>query len=276
MDVKATQRLLASTGYYKFGIDGDAGKGTMNAVAVIERNNIKDYAKSPSKMSKKRRLIAAGQVILNVQGYEAGTVDGYAGHNTENALSAWEYKQIHGKAEQVPRPVIKAYTPPKKGHIPLQKDVAKYYGRAGKGNSEVGRNLTTIKLPFRLRIDYNLKQTTNKITVHKKAAPSLKAALIEVYQHYGAGKMRELGIDRYAGAYNPRKMRGGSRWSMHAYACAIDFYAAPNGLRARCPRALFCKPQYKAFLDIMEKHGWLPAIRLWGADAMHFQRARLR
>jgi len=83
-------------------------------------------------------------------------------------------------------------------------------------------------------------------------------------------------VDRFAGSYNPRKMRGGSQYSMHAYGCALDFYAAPNGLRMRCPDALFCGPQYKPFLDIMEKHGLLPAIRLWGADAMHFQMARLR
>lgn len=86
---------------------------------------------------------------------------------------------------------------------------------------------------------------------------------------------RDPGIDRYAGAYTHRKMRGGSKWSMHAFGCAIDFYAEPNGLRTRCPQALFCGTDYKDFLDIMEAHEWLPAIRLWGADAMHFQRARI-
>jgi hypothetical protein len=86
---------------------------------------------------------------------------------------------------------------------------------------------------------------------------------------------RGTGIDRYAGAYTHRKMRGGSNWSMHAFGCAIDFYAEPNGLRTRCPQDLFCGSDYKDFLDIMEAHEWLPAIRLWGADAMHFQRARI-
>jgi len=111
--------------------------------------------------------------------------------------------------------------------------------------------------------------------VHEAVADRLLGALLAVRAEYGPEGMRELGLDRYAGAYNKRRMRGGSKWSMHAYGCAIDFYAAPNGLRTRCPKALFCGDEYKPFLDIMQSFDWLPAIRLWGADAMHFQVARI-
>ena len=147
-----------------------------------------------------------------------------------------------------------------------------YYGVPG---DAVRAQLVTLELPFSLRLDWNLRTSTNKIRVHRRAAPQLERALIAVRAHYGADGMRDLGIDRYAGAYTHRSMRSGSKWSMHAYGCAIDFYSEPNGLRTRCPQALFCGDAYQPFLDIMEANEWLPAIRLWGADAMHFQRARV-
>jgi hypothetical protein len=258
------QTLLAAAGAYTGGSDGDPGPKTMTGVDHV-------LGATGSQWSKKRRLIGAAQKILNDAGFEAGTVDGYAGHNTNNAFEQWQYAKVHGKREVVDRTPAAHYLGKTSG-LPRQGDVAKYYGRPG---DQIRGRLKTIQLPFSLRIDYNLRQRTSKMTVHEKCAPSLLAAMIAVRDHYGEAKMKALGLDRYAGGYNHRKMRGGSKWSMHSYGCAIDFYAAPNGLRMRCPQALFCGPDYTAFLDIMERHGWLPAVRLWGADAMHFQQARL-
>jgi hypothetical protein len=274
MNVTDIQRMLAATGYYKGGIDGDAGPLTQKAIAVIERTQKRQYTEDPTTWPWTRRGVASAQAILNAWKYDAGAVDGWAGVNTTEAYLAWTYKSIHKKAEVVER-TAKTYNPTTDGKIPRQSQVRKFYGTPGKTSGTIRTRLTTIELPFKLRIDYALHQQTNKIRVHEKCAPSLLAALIAVEEHYGLDQMRRLGIDRYAGAYNPRKMRGGSSWSMHAYGCAIDFYAQPNGLRMRCPQALFCGEDYKPFLDIMERHGWLPALRLWGADAMHFQRAKL-
>lgn len=275
MNVSDIQRLLASTGYYKGGVDNDLGERTMNAVSVIERTQSKQYPETAKKWGDSRRAIAAAQATLNATGFNAGEVDGLIGNNTREAFRAWDYKKVHGKKETVRRIPAKDYSPPVDDRIPRQSECRDYYGQPGKTSGTVRHQIVTIELPFSLRIDWNLSQTTNRISVHKKAAPSLQKALIEVHETYGIERMRELGIDRFAGSYNPRPMRGGSAWSMHAYGCAIDFYAQPNGLRVRCPQALFCRPEYKPFLDIMEKHGWLPAVRLWGKDAMHFQRARM-
>lgn len=258
------QKLLASAGAYNGGIDNTPGPKTMKAVGQV-------LAGAGSQWPKKRRLIGAAQKVLNDAGFEAGKVDGYAGHNTINAFQQWEYAQIHGKREVVSRTPRSDYSAGRSG-LPKQSQVQSFYGRPG---AQIKSRLQTIELPFDLRIDYNLRQRTKKMTVHKKCAPSLLAAMLEVHSHYGTARMRGLGIDRYAGGYNHRKMRGGTAYSMHAYGCAVDFYAQPNSLRVRCPQALFCTPNYTAFLDIMERHGWLPAVRLWGADAMHFQQARL-
>ena len=263
MNYSQIQALLAAAGAYSGGIDGNPGPKTMAAVDQI-------LAGTGARWSKKRKLVGAAQKILNDAGFEAGLVDGYDGHNTRNAFEQWQYAKIHGKREVVSR----APTGRKVGatDLPRQADVGRFYGRPG---AQIKSRLKTIQLPFSLRIDYNLRQRTSKMTVHEKCAPSLLAAMIAVREHYGEEQMKVLGLDRYAGGYNHRKMRGGSKWSMHSYGCAVDFYAAPNGLRLRCPQALFCGPDYVTFLDIMERHSWLPAVRLWGADAMHFQQARL-
>lgn len=278
MDITEVQKLLAATGYYKNKPNGKIDDETIAGFVVIERTQANQYPSGTNEWGHTRRAYAAAQAILNAWKYEAGTVDGLVGHNTKEAYTAWVYETVHGGKEKVARTRVKGHTRTLdvyQANIPRQRDCRKYYGTPGKTTGTARKQIVQIKLPFKLRIDYSLKQSTNKISVHKKAAPSLKAALIAVHAHYGMDEMHLLGIDRYAGAYNPRKMRGGSSWSMHAYGCAIDFYAAPNSLRVECPQALFCGEEYKPFLDIMERHGWLPAIRLWGKDAMHFQRARL-
>lgn len=156
--------------------------------------------------------------------------------------------------------------------LPRQSELDRFYGKPGPA---IEAQLVFAELPFHLRLDWDLNAKVKRVRLHKKCAAAFVAAMVEVFAHYGEVEFRKLGIDRFAGGYNHRKMRGGTKWSLHAYGAAVDFYAAPNGLTVKCPDALFCKPEYKPFLDIMEKHGWLPAIRLWGADAMHFQMARL-
>ncbi|MEM1375861.1 MAG: peptidoglycan-binding protein [Pseudomonadota bacterium] len=272
MNVTDVQRMLAHAGYYKGGLDGDIGPKTMKAVEVIERTQASQYPRGYKRWSKTRRVFASGQAMLNAWGFEAGSIDGYVGHNTKEAHAGWAYKQARGRRESVKRTPVPTSSGVGTRHIPRQKDCPAFYGRT---RAEVERQLVTITLPFYFRIDWNTRQKTNKLRVHKKCAAAFLAAWTEVFQHYGIGRMRELGIDRNAGTFNWRRMRGGSRLSMHSYGCAQDVYAQPNGLRMRCPQALFCSPAYKPFLDIMQKHGLLPAIRLWGADAMHFQMARL-
>lgn len=270
MDSRTLQQLIAAAGYYSHGIDGDFGAKSFAAMLAVEAKHAADYTFDPTTTTETRRRTACAQACLTDLGHTPGTIDGWIGNNTTEALNAFLFKQTNGTSEVVDRTPLS--TAPKSSTIPRQRDVATVYGTPG---DQIKSRLVMIKLPFKLRIDYNLRQSTNKIRVHRDCAPQLEKALIEVHAQYGPDRMKELGIDRYAGAYNHRKMRGGSKWSMHAYGCAIDFFHGPNGLRTKCPDALFCGPEYKDFLDIMEDNEWLPAIRLWGKDAMHFQRALL-
>lgn len=270
MNPRHLQMLLAAAGDYAGGIDGNLGPLSLAAMASCEARHADLYRFDPTSTTDARRRVAAAQACLHQLGYSPGLVDGWDGVNTTEALNAFLFKTTNGKEEVIERSPQPGFTP--SGTIPRQSEVEQVYGTPG---PQIETRLTTIELPFKLRIDFNLRQRTNKIRVHRDCAPQLERALLAIRDHYGAAEMERLGIDRYAGAYNHRKMRGGTKWSMHAYGCAIDFYAEPNGLRMTCPEALFCGAEYKAFLDIMEQNEWLPAIRLWGKDAMHFQRARL-
>lgn len=270
MDPRHLQMLMAATQDYTGGIDGLLGAQSTAAMLAIEARHADDYTFDPTTTTDARRRVACAQACLNQLGYDAGFVDGWSGVNTTEALNAFLFKTTNGREEVITQTPTAAYSPP--GDIPRQSEVEAVYGTPG---PQIEARLRTIVLPFKLRIDYNLRQRTNKIRVHRDCADQLEAALLAVRAAYGAEEMTRLGIDRYGGAYFHRKMRTSDRWSMHAYGCAIDFYAKPNGLRAACPDALFCRPEYKRFLDIMEAHEWLPALRLWGKDAMHFQRARM-
>lgn len=263
------QMVMAATGYHKDGIDGIIGPQSMKSVARIEEDLKADYAFNPEKSSQKRRLVAATQACLKKLGYDPGVVDGYEGPDTTEGMNAFLYKAVHGKEEVVERKPIPAGTGANNGNIPKQSECEAVYGKPGPA---IERQLVLIEFPFHF---YYGRSKVRRMRVHKLAAQQLKKALIEVHDHYGEPKWRELGLDDYAGTYNHRSMRGGTKWSMHAYGCAIDLHPAGNGLRTRCPQALFCKPEYKDFLDIMEANEWLPALRLWGADGMHFQRARM-
>lgn len=91
------------------------------------------------------------------------------------------------------------------------------------------RQLVDVIPPFRMYYD---GKPISRIRFHRKAAGALTAALDEIWEHYGRDqrKIDALGISKYAGAYNPRKVRGSAtKWSNHAYGAAIDLNAEENG-----------------------------------------------
>lgn len=107
-----------------------------------------------------------------------------------------------------------------------QADLIRFYGTPG---PQVEAQLVAVIPPFQMYYD---GKPIRHIRFHKKAAPALKAALDEIWEHYGKDqrKIDSLGISKYAGAYNPRKIRGSAtKWSNHAYGAAIDLNAAENG-----------------------------------------------
>lgn len=138
-----------------------------------------------------------------------------------------------------------------------------FYGDPDKG--EPGKRLVPVTPPFRMTYD---GKPIKAIQFHQRAAPALSAALAAIWEHYGRDqkKIDALGISKYAGSYNPRKIRGSAtKWSNHAYGAAIDLNAEENGLYAKGNM-----PQ--PVIDAFKAQG-----ALWGGDytgrkdPMHFE-----
>ncbi len=260
------QRIYSAPLYgYKGVIDGIFGEKTETAVYNILREF--DQLERIRGWPNDRKAIAAGQIWLEACGHQPGTIDGYWGHNSENAFLEWDHKQRTGQVLILPSDPIRA---PIKSKFPTQSGFREFYGAPGVGGIAESR-LVSIVPPYQMRIDWNLNQKVKTIRLHEKCAQSAEDALKHIGRHYGEKRLSILGLDRFAGSYVPRLMRGGTSWSTHAYGAAIDFYAAPNGLTTRCPNALFCRADYDQFFDIWEDHGWTSLGRAIGRDWMHVQ-----
>lgn len=132
-------------------------------------------------------------------------------------------------------------------------------------------NLRTIILPTPLRIAWDLKVTTRKVTCHKLIADNLIGVFTDLVTHYGLTGMQNLGIDIYGGCFNFRKMRGGNKWSRHSWGIAIDLDPTRNGLNVKKPKAQFSKPEYKVMIDLFYKHGFIGYGPERDFDWMHFE-----
>ena len=132
-------------------------------------------------------------------------------------------------------------------------------------------NLVTIKLPYRMKVAWDLSQTVGSIQCHKDAAGPLMGVFKDILATYGIDKIKELGIDLYGGCYNYRRMRGGTSWSRHSWGIAIDLDPDRNLLHETSTTARFARPEYKNMIDIFYKHGFIGLGREKNYDWMHFE-----
>lgn len=268
LSVRSVQRLLAAAGYYNGAIDGDAGPMTMAGVEKVLGNHA---TRIPARMSKSRQLVAAAQLILDAAGFEPGVIDGYSGHNTAEAFNAWDYEKSHGKKQPSFRedydddPQLDL---PSSQNWPRQSGVSRFYG-------SVGQNQARIQLPFKMKIAWNTRQRVSSFTCHEKVADAMQGIFQRTLDHYGEKRISELRLDYFGGCLNVRKMRSGSRYSMHSWGIAVDLDPSNNQLRWKRDRATFARPEYNEFWRIVENAGATSLGRARNFDWMHFQFADL-
>ena len=147
------------------------------------------------------------------------------------------------------------------------KQIIQIYGQP----NQQGSYLTTIQLPFPMRLAWDKKTSVTKMRVHKKAAQDFTNVFNELLKVYGLSKIQELGIDLFGGCFAFRAMRGGSDYSRHSWGIAIDLDPERNQLKTPYLKSNFSKQEYKKLHEIFEKHGFINLGKQKGYDAMHWE-----
>lgn len=132
-------------------------------------------------------------------------------------------------------------------------------------------NLVRLKLPYPMKLSWDLKVVVKSILVHPAIKRSLENVLRSVAADYTPQQIEELGLNLFGGCYNYRKMRGGDDWSRHSWAIAIDFDPARNQLKWGKDAALIDNPEYYCFREAMRANGFVSLGELYDYDWMHFE-----
>lgn len=145
-------------------------------------------------------------------------------------------------------------------------EIIRKYGQPGDESQ-----FTVITLPYPMRVAWDKSVKITKLRCHKLVATKLSNIFNQILEVYGYPKIVELGIDLYGGCYNFRKMRGGSDWSRHSWAIAIDLDPERNQLKQDNKTAVFARPEYKPMIDIFYRNGFLSYGIERNMDWMHWE-----
>ena len=259
--IQIVQWGLSQLGKKPGPIDGLWGPKTATALAAV--------TEIPTDWSRKKKLTAFIQWYATHQQIEAGPVDGLWGPQTQFAFDQLMYLREHGEKESLWRDETPLDVNPNNWPVQTpERELIKFYG-------EVGKNQTRVQLPYTHKIAWNTRQTINSFYCHEKVHDSLSRVLNRVLEHYGEEKIKELRLDMFGGCLNVRKMRGGSRYSMHSWGIAVDYDPANNRLKWGRDKATFARKEYDAWWRIWEEEGWASLGRIKNYDWMHVQAAKL-
>ncbi|MCO5762322.1 MAG: M15 family metallopeptidase [Chromatiaceae bacterium] len=270
--VHLSRKYLKDAGYQVGGTTGALDTRDRQALsAEIERRRDEldpDYRDKILTGSSNRQLVAHIQLLARDKGAEPGKIDGLWGTRTDFAFSQLQHFDQYGQLPAPWRDPTAVVSPASQWPIQERAKLIAFYGQPGS-------HLTTIDIPYVLRIDWEPAVSTQRITCHDKVAASVQRVLHQVVSHYGEERIRELRLDRYGGCYNNRPMRGGTALSMHAWGIALDFDPSRNKLEWGRDRAAFSRPEYDAWWRAWEEEGWTSLGRRRNFDWMHVQAATL-
>ncbi len=268
-EIRLIQQQLKDDGFYHGKIDGLRGNVTNQAIAeALEKIN-DEQMPDWHDWSAKRKAVAYLQWLCVQNDIEAGSIDGLYGPQTE---SASEQLIALKKSGHIPRG-FGDITPLRVN--PHQFPMENYDSLTDFYDEPCKAELKRVECPWMLRLDWNLRSKTRRISIHHALADSLGEILQQVYQTYQLDGIKQLGLDRYGGSFNCRKKRGSrNAWSTHAWGIAIDWFPSRNKLRWDSTRASLAQPDLDDWWEIWEKEGWMSLGRREDRDWMHIQAAQ--
>jgi hypothetical protein len=259
--IKLAQSELNRLFHANIALDGIAGTNTkvaLHKVTVL-----------PTEWNTQRKIIGLIQYVATLEDIDSGPIDGKWGPQTQSGYADLVYKREHGRLPEPWRQ--EEFTGSSEGQWPLQNEAAMnaFYG-------EVGTNQGKANSPYPLKLAWKPNKIVNRFTCHEKVAPAIERVLQKVLSHYGLEEIQRLRLDLWGGALNVRKMRGGSKWSTHAWGTSIDWDPSNNQLKWNKQKATLAAPEYNYWWDCWEEEGAVSLGREQDRDWMHVQFARLK
>jgi len=249
----------------------DGGYGLLTLAALDSHLTTRDPSEIPAEWttwSKTRKLTAFIQLLAEDEGVDVGTIDGFWGPHTDFGYGSLRYLREHGV---LPPPWRDIPQPPSTNPNgwPSEEDAVlrDFYG-------PVATHQTRIELPYRHKLAWNKTKKIDSFICHERVHDSMNRVLERVLDHYGLDRVQSLRLDLWGGCFNQRKKRGGSSWSTHAWAIAVDYDPEHNKLHWNRDRARFARPEYDAWWRFWEEEGWVSLGRARNFDWMHIQAAR--
>lgn len=201
------------------------------------------------------------QTKLKELGLYFGKIDGIIGPKTKQAIIF--YRRLNGMS------VKDTLTLEQITEKPIKDRSDKTEPKHSFG--EVGKNQVKITLPYKMKIAWQPEKLITRFSCHKLVKEKLEQVFEQTLDVYGKDQIEELGLDMFGGCLNVRKMRGGNRWSKHAWGTAVDIDPINNQLRWNDKKAKLAKPEYRKFWEIVENAGAFSLGRENNYDWMHFE-----
>ena len=260
------QKFLQIKNVYKGAIDGEVGPKTQKAAVDCVIDYMDRYGlwtgAGPKNWHTARFLTAAIQVLFKELGLYDSPIDGLDGPATQAALESYQNllrnKPYTAEDEQSQ----------KSTKFPRYADMNDFYG-------PVGQNIERYKVPFRMRLAWDLPTTIDKMSLNKRCGESAIGVYESVRDHYSVSGIVELRLDLFGGSLNVRKMRGGENYSVHSWGAAIDTDPLRNQFRWNNLQATLDGPDYDFWWKAWEEAGWVSLGRERNFDWMHIQACRL-
>ena len=265
------QNHLKALGHFAPNPDGASGPITEAAVVKGLNARLSELPAGAAGFSPERRMTMMLQLVCKDKGIAAEPIDGFWGPVTQFAYDSLVHLIDTGALppnwrDEEPSDANPHQWPRDRGN---QAEMKAFYGQPG------SPPIKKVRVPWTLKLAWDTGTKISHIGCHAKVADSVERVLTRVHAQYGEAELKRLHLDLYGGCFFKRPKRGGTSWSVHAYAAALDWDPVRNQLKWGRDRASLDHSNYNFWWRAWEAEGWVSLGRSSNYDWMHVQAARL-